>query len=144
MLEIGQQGKEEKILKEQSSNTPSSRLQPIPSKDIKVIIDEKDFERNLKIHELKNQEKEILDKKEKIDFEISQMKMWAYAKIGLGIFIIFYTFRNYLSPRTHLKSMGDDNYEMVNVKSTLAPRDIILIILIAIFVFVLTKGRKKK
>ena len=82
-------------------------------RDFKVIIDQKDFEQNLKKHQLKNQREEIKKNKVKLKETIKSLKLQAYIQMALGIALTISGVINMFSDRTTstvdgpLKTLGD-------------------------------------
>lgn len=69
---------------EKETQKPSYNKKP----DFKVVIDDADFNNNLKKHRLKNYKEEIKKEKSRIEKEIEKIKKMASLKIVIGIFFV--------------------------------------------------------
>lgn len=115
-------------------------------KQIKVIVKNAEFEENLKHHQLKIQQKEILNQKKVIQSKILRIKRDAWFKIGLGILLVLFVIRRYVIGTSSIKSLGNGEAEQIISKAPFAREDFVVIALILLFIyfaFFTTKKDKK-
>ena len=116
MLEIehgdGNTDKAKVLKKEISEKTKKQEINNKNKRDFKVVIDQKDFDQNLKKHQLKNQKEEI--KKQKIELKetIKTLKGQAYIQIAIGLAMTILGAINLLKDRTtttigEIQNIGD-------------------------------------
>ena len=113
---------------------------------MKVIINNEEFEKNLNHYKLKSQEKEILQQKQVIESRILRIKKEAWIKIALGILIISLAAKKYLIGDRKIKYLGNDEAELTVTTSALNANDLVLIALIIVFIYYafLKKNKKDK
>ena len=116
MLEIehgdGNTDQAKVLKKEISEKIKKQEINNKNKRDFKVIIDQKDFDQNLKKHQLKNQKEEI--KKQKIELKetIKTLKGQAYIQIAIGLAMTILGTINLFKDRTtttigEMKKIGD-------------------------------------
>lgn len=132
MLEV-EPGKRESTSKKETPSKPIRQEEIKKSKDFKVIINNEDFESNLKKHKLKLQKKVIEKEKVKIKQDVEALKKAAYLKIYIGLAIIAYG----LVPLVFGHFVA--GFTDVNIKRQL----IIIAVGIVVQVFLGKKGKNK-
>lgn len=143
MLEVDKDVKDKHLSKE-TINVPQAPIHT--KKSIEIIVDKDEFKNNLEIHNLKNKEIEIQNKKTVLHSRIYEIKRDAWIKITIGLAIIFIATKKYIIGDEKLKNLNGNNYELIVTKSTLNNNDFILIGLIIIFIYFIffKPGNKKK
>jgi hypothetical protein len=135
-----------KVDTKQSASTteklPTSKEKP--RNFAKVIIEDDEFENNLRQHKLINQQKEIPHQKKEIESKILRLKKEAWIKIGIGVLIIVFSFKKFFLNDFAIKHIGYDEEELVITHHKLANNDYFLIASIVIFIIYIFKTKKKK
>lgn len=112
-------------------------------KQIKVIVDNAEFEENLKHHQLKIQQKEIVNQKKVIQSKILRIKREAWFKIGLGVLLVLFVIRRYTTGSSSIKSLGNGEAEQIITTTPFGREDFVVIALILIFIYFAFFGTKK-
>jgi hypothetical protein len=100
-----------------------------------VIVKNEEFEKNLKLHNLKAREKEITQEKLVIESRIFRIRRDAWIKIILGIYILILVAKKYLWGEKSIKNLGNNQGELVITQTTLSTNDKFLVVLILLFIY---------
>lgn len=144
MLEINNGDQSSEKMLNEKNPTPNEDIKKKPVKEVKTIIPNKEFEENLKKHKLKEQVKDLHLKKQVIQSNIIFVRKMAWIKISIGILIVAMVFKKYIFKTRSINIVGEDKAELIINKNVLTSQDIILIILVVVFTYLMFFYKDKK
>jgi hypothetical protein len=118
-------------------------------KDFKIVVPKDEFSKNLERHNLSEKVVTIEKKKIEIAYEVSQIKMRGYAKIAIGVVIVFaslkkFFFNHEVGRETYMNDKDDVTVITSTFSEMTTANYIIMALLILLFGFLYYSGKKKE